>query len=88
MGHPLLGAKEVITTDLPQLVDLIQANIDMNNLTNCRAAALTWGDDPAPFNPPFDVILIADVVRSPTPLLYLGIRVSICNSSLTLQRSS
>lgn len=57
-----VGAKEVITTDLPQLVDLIQANIDMNNLTNCRAAALTWGDDPAPFNPPFDVILIADVV--------------------------
>ena len=57
-----LGAAEVIITDLPQLVGLMEENIRMNEVTNCRAMALTWGDDPAPFNPPFDVILIADVV--------------------------
>lgn len=57
------GAKEVVITDLPQLVGLMEENIKMNSLDNCKAAALTWGDDPAPFNPPFDVILIADVVR-------------------------
>lgn len=58
------GAKEVVVTDLPQLVGLINENIKLNNVqANCRAEALTWGDDPAPFNPPYDVILISDVVR-------------------------
>lgn len=41
----------------------MEENIRLNELDNCKAAALTWGDNPAPFNPPFDIILLADVVR-------------------------
>lgn len=63
-NHIILGAKEVVVTDLPELVGIMEENVRLNDLPNCRAAALTWGDDPAPFNPPFDIILLADVVRT------------------------
>ena len=53
----------MIITDLPELLGLMEENVRLNELDNCKAAALTWGDNPAPFNPPFDIILLADVVR-------------------------
>jgi predicted nicotinamide N-methyase len=60
-----IGAQEVVVTDLGSLVELMDENIKMNGVqANCVSKELFWGADPAPFNPPFDVILLSDVVRA------------------------
>lgn len=57
---------KVVLCDRPPLVPLIQQNVAQNNLQNkCRVEAFTWGDDANVLlrdEPPFDVVLLSDVV--------------------------
>jgi hypothetical protein len=63
----MIGA-DVIVTDLGSLVELMDENIKMNGVEkHCESKELFWGADPAPFKPPFDVILLSDVVRTIFP---------------------
>ncbi|GAB4820725.1 hypothetical protein N2152v2_007771 [Parachlorella kessleri] len=58
-----LGAASVTLTDLPQLLPLIQQNIQLNSLQErAHAAALRWGEGVAHLQPPFDLVLASDVI--------------------------
>ena len=64
----LLGASEVIATDGDsELLQLTEENFDLNiscpKRSSCRCETLVWGDAAAAqaLNPPFDVVLAADV---------------------------
>jgi len=57
-----LGA-EVWLTDLPKLLPLLTHNAKINGLEkNVHIESLSWGDDVDNFSPPFDVILLSDVI--------------------------
>lgn len=73
LSAAVLGAQEVVLTDLPMAVPWIRANIDANRAgfgpdTTCAAHALMWGEPEAPdevesaAEDPFDVILCSDLV--------------------------
>jgi len=58
-----LGAKAVVLTDLPKVIEIIQRNIQHNNVTeNATAVPCCWGEEtPAHLRKP-DLILASDVV--------------------------
>mmetsp|Transcript_20705 Transcript_20705/g.57827 ORF Transcript_20705/g.57827 Transcript_20705/m.57827 type:complete len:254 (+) Transcript_20705:96-857(+) len=63
----MLGASEVVLTDMAPVVGLMQRNIALNGLgASCRAEVLDWESpwsSPAVgSSPPFDVVLAADVL--------------------------
>jgi len=73
LSTAVLGAREVVLTDLPMAVPWIRANIDANRAsfgpgTSCVAQALMWGEPEAQDEAvsategPFDVILCSDLV--------------------------
>lgn len=73
LSAAVLGAREVVLTDLPMAVPWIRANIDANRTsfgpdTSCVAHALMWGEPEArdeadgATEGPFDVILCSDLV--------------------------
>lgn len=56
---------QVVITDLPKLVPLMELNIEKNRhnlLGNITAESLTWGEDISHFKPPVDIVLVADCV--------------------------
>ena len=61
------GLKHAILTDVASVVDLIQENIEVNNLTNASAIQLFWGnqthlDKVISRWPHIDIVVGADVV--------------------------
>ena len=72
----LLGAQEVVITDLPEVCELISVNIELNigaksGGCDCRAVPLAWAH-PTPVLPPelsegaaTDTIILSDVVYDP-----------------------
>eukprot|EP01112_Ceratiomyxa_fruticulosa_P022481 TRINITY_DN8232_c0_g1_i1.p2 TRINITY_DN8232_c0_g1~~TRINITY_DN8232_c0_g1_i1.p2 ORF type:complete len:204 (-),score=36.25 TRINITY_DN8232_c0_g1_i1:248-859(-) len=61
-AFPELGA-EVWITDLPKLLPLLSHNARINGLEkNVHIETLSWGEDVSSFSPPFDVILLSDVI--------------------------
>jgi len=58
----LLGASDVLITDLPQVVPLISANIA--NILNAHASPLVWGIPPYTERE-FDIVVMSDVVYDP-----------------------
>ncbi|GMH40558.1 hypothetical protein BSKO_08462 [Bryopsis sp. KO-2023] len=62
LAAALLGAN-VILTDLPRMMDLLQRNIEGNSQeSQVRALPLTWGQDLSGLEAPFDFVLASDVV--------------------------
>lgn len=62
MVASLLGA-HVVLTDRPSLLPGLQRNVDDNGLQNSITVhALEWGDDCSALSPPFDFILMSDVL--------------------------
>lgn len=63
-----LGAADVILTDKPELMQLLEQNIEANDLTsNARATPLLWGEDVATACD--DAVLKADIIIG-SDLLY------------------
>jgi len=59
----ILGAQVTLTDREELLTRLIQKNAKENNVENLVTThILEWGADVSPLNPPFDVILMSDVV--------------------------
>jgi predicted nicotinamide N-methyase len=60
-----LGA-DIIMTDLADEMDLLERNVAENltdeEKTRTKAVELFWGEDASHVNPPFDIVLGADVV--------------------------
>jgi len=57
-----LGA-DVLLTDREPLIPLITKNVQLNNLSHkVKVCALEWGEDVSSLNPPFDIVLMSDVV--------------------------
>uniref|UniRef100_A0A0G4GS36 Uncharacterized protein n=1 Tax=Chromera velia CCMP2878 TaxID=1169474 RepID=A0A0G4GS36_9ALVE len=69
-----VGASEVVMTDMPEALQLINHNIRLNGFGSARvsAQACRWGDegDLSALRPPFDVILCSDLVYGHGPELY------------------
>jgi Lysine methyltransferase len=71
----LLGAQQVLVTDLPELIPLLQSNIDRNRSTllgDVVCCPCDWTQPLPPNLPPVDLILVADCVwmeHLVTPLL-------------------
>ena len=59
------AAHSIAITDLPQTTYLIEANIRLNHAPTATAVALRWGDPVSSFQPPLDVVLMADVAYVP-----------------------
>jgi len=58
----VLGADVVLTDRLP-LIPLITQNIENNNLQHrVKAHTLEWGEDVSLLDPPFDIVIMSDVV--------------------------
>jgi len=63
----LLGA-EVVLTDMQSVLLQLQENVNLNipssssNPSKVTVQQLTWGEDVRHFNPPFDMIISADVI--------------------------
>lgn len=56
-------ADVVHLTDKPELISLLQRNIDANRCHNAFALPYLWGSDPsAQLQPPYDVLLGADLL--------------------------
>ncbi|EQC40558.1 hypothetical protein SDRG_02446 [Saprolegnia diclina VS20] len=62
-----LGAAAVTLTDMDEVVPMLQYNLKLNALEAvASASALCWGTSPAHLSPPFDVVVMSDVVYDPT----------------------
>ncbi|KAF0691635.1 Aste57867_17165 [Aphanomyces stellatus] len=74
LSAALLGAKQVLLTDMAIAVPWIQVNITKNRLDDTvRAAGLMWGPQAACItgDTPFDVILCSDLIYGDTELAQL-----------------
>jgi len=48
-----------------QLIPLIERNIELNKINHrTKAIEFNWGDDTSSLDPPFDIILLSDVVAN------------------------
>jgi predicted nicotinamide N-methyase len=70
----LLGVKNVIITDIDELVDLMNQNISLNGVdSHVKACSYYWGNElPKECDKPIDIVLIADCIyleRNFQPLL-------------------
>ena len=61
-----LGANEVFLTDKPELIALLERNIEVNDLSGTvKAIPLCWGEDDATAMGAFDLILGSDLLYAP-----------------------
>ncbi|CAK4393092.1 unnamed protein product [Aphanomyces euteiches] len=67
MSCAYLGVKTVILTDIDDVAPLLAYNVRLNDLQDQVAVqALWWGTSVEMLEPPFDVVLMSDVVYDPT----------------------
>jgi predicted nicotinamide N-methyase len=74
----LLGA-DVILTDLPVVLPLLQANVTANvgSSSHARVAPLRWGNPMDDLNPPFDYVLLADPLYDSCVLQNFDVGISL-----------
>ncbi|OQS02552.1 hypothetical protein THRCLA_21394 [Thraustotheca clavata] len=87
-----LGAKSVTLTDMDEVVPMLNYNIRLNNLQkNAVAKALCWGSPADHLEPPFDVVVMSDVVYDPTgysPLVQSILDVSVNTTKILMAHRS
>jgi hypothetical protein len=67
-----LKAESCLLTDLPHVMNLLEANVKRNNFAQTKTRALDWLD-PESFSAKFEVVLLADVVYYDQMELFKGL---------------